>query len=59
MIVYDARRATTRSRGWWGTDHDYDEEIPASTSIHRSKIEKLELRLDDRKVALTIPAPAR
>jgi len=45
--------------GWWGTDHDDDEEIPASTSIHRSKIQKLELLLDDRKVALTIPAPVR
>jgi hypothetical protein len=45
--------------GWWGTDHDYAEEIPASTSIHRSKIQKLELLLDDRKVALTIPAPLR
>lgn len=45
--------------GWWGTDHAYDEEIPASTSIHRSKIQKLELLLDDRKVALTIPAPLR
>ncbi len=58
MIVYD-HHGNHQVAGWWGTDHDYAEEIPASTSIQRSKIEKLELRLDDRNVALTIPAPAR
>jgi anti-sigma factor RsiW len=58
MMVYGAD-GNHEIAGWWGTDHDYDEEIPASTSIHRSKIQKLELLLDDRKVALTIPAPLR
>jgi putative zinc finger protein len=45
--------------GWWGTDHEYAEAIPASTSIQRSKIDKLELLLDDRSVVLTIPAQHR
>jgi hypothetical protein len=45
--------------GWWGTDHEYGEAIPASTSIARSKIDKLELLLDDRTVVLTIPAQGR
>jgi hypothetical protein len=58
MIVYD-REGNREVAGWWGTDHDYAEEIPASTSIQRSRIQKLELRLDDKSVALTIPAPAR
>jgi len=58
MMVYEAD-GYHEIAGWWGTDHDYNEEIPASTSIHRSKIQKLELLLDDRKVALTIPAPLR
>jgi anti-sigma factor RsiW len=58
MIVYD-REGNREVAGWWGTDHDYAEEIPASTSIQRSRIQKLELRLDDKSLALTIPAPAR
>lgn len=45
--------------GWWGTDHEYGEAIPASTSIARSKIDRLELLLDDRTVVLTIPAQGR
>lgn len=58
MIVYD-RGGYNEVAGWWGTDHAEDEEIPASTSIPRSKIGKLELLLDDHKVALTIPAQGR
>lgn len=46
--------------GWWGTDHDPDAEIPASTSIQRSKIAKLEYLLDDKEtVVATIQAPGR
>ncbi len=58
VIVYDGN-GYHEIAGWWGTDHDSAEEIPASTSIQRSKIAKLELLLDDRKVALTIPAQHR
>jgi hypothetical protein len=58
MVVY-GQDGYHEIAGWWGTDHAYDEEIPASTSIQRSKIDKLELLLDDRKVALTIPAQRR
>jgi anti-sigma factor RsiW len=57
-IVYD-KYGYHEIAGWWGTDHDDAEEIPASTSIQRSKIEKIELLLDDRKVVLTIPAQHR
>ncbi|MGB3439522.1 MAG: zf-HC2 domain-containing protein [Actinophytocola sp.] len=46
--------------GWWGTDHDPEAEIPASTSIPRDKIEKLEYLLDDKEtVVATIQAPGR
>ena len=46
--------------GWWGTDHDPDIEIPASTSFDRSKIWKLEYLLDDKTtVVATIQAPGR
>ncbi|GAB1514670.1 anti-sigma factor family protein [Actinophytocola sp. KF-1] len=46
--------------GWWGTDHDPAAEIPASTSIQRSKIAKLEYLLDDKEtVVATIQAPGR
>jgi hypothetical protein len=58
MMVYGSD-GSHEIAGWWGTNHEYAEEIPASTSIPRSKIEKLELLLDDRIVALTIPAPGR
>lgn len=58
VIVYD-KYGHHEIAGWWGTDHDAAEEIPASTSFQRSKIEKMELLLDDRKVVLTIPAQRR
>jgi Putative zinc-finger len=58
LMVYDAD-GYKEIAGWWGTDHEYAEEIPASTSIPRSKIDKLELLLDDRSVVLTIPAQGR
>lgn len=46
--------------GWWGTDHDPDVEIPASTSFERGKIWKLEYLLDDKEtVVATIQAPGR
>jgi hypothetical protein len=46
--------------GWWGTDHDPNVEIPASTSYPRDKIWKLEYLLDDKEtVAATIQAPGR
>jgi Putative zinc-finger len=58
LIVYD-HEGNREITGWWGTDHDPDTEIPASTSFARSKIDKLELRLDDRSLALTISSPTR
>ncbi|MGH3763201.1 zf-HC2 domain-containing protein [Actinophytocola sp.] len=58
MVVYDGD-GYHEVAGWWSTDHDYAAEIPASTSIQRSKIDKLELRLDDRSIAMTIPAQGR
>lgn len=46
--------------GWWGTDHDPNVEIPASTSIERDRIWKLEYLLDDKEtVVATIQAPGR
>jgi hypothetical protein len=46
--------------GWWGTDHDPDAEIPASTSIQLGKITKQEYLLDDKEtVVATIQAPGR
>jgi hypothetical protein len=46
--------------GWWGTDHDPNAEIPASTSLQRGKIAKLEYLLDDKEtVVATIQAPGR
>jgi hypothetical protein len=56
LMVYD-HYGNREVAGWWGTDHDPNEEIPASTSIHRSKIDRMELLLDDRSVALTVEAP--
>jgi len=56
VIVYD-HYGHRQIAGWWGTDHAADEEIPASTSIQRSKIEKLEFRLDDKVPFLTVHAP--
>lgn len=58
LIVYD-EDGNREITGWWGTDHDPDAEIPASTSFARSRIDKLELRLDDKSLALTISAPRR
>ena len=57
LVVYDhyGNREVT---GWWKTDHDSNEEIPASTSIRRSKIEKIEFKLDEDTVVATIDAPA-
>jgi hypothetical protein len=58
LVVYD-HYGKREVAGWWGTDHDANTEIPASTSIPRSKIARLEFKLDDKTVALTIPAPTR
>jgi anti-sigma factor RsiW len=56
LVVYD-HYGKHETAGWWGTDHDPTAEIPASTSIARSKIERLEFKLDKETVAVTIPAP--
>jgi hypothetical protein len=58
VVVYD-QYGNRETGGWWGTNHDPDEEIPASVSIQRSKIERLEFKLDDKETFLTIPAPVR
>jgi hypothetical protein len=57
-VVYD-HYGNRESVGWWGTDHDADVEIPTSTSIRRSWIDRIEFRLDDKKTFLTIKAPVR
>ena len=57
LIVYD-HYGNRQVAGWWGTDHDPNEEIPASTSIQRSKIDRLVYTLDDKDtVVFTIEAP--
>lgn len=57
LFVYD-HYGNREVAGWWGTDHDPNEEIPASTSIMRSKIDRLVYMLDDKEtVVFTIEAP--
>lgn len=57
LFVYD-HYGNREVAGWWGTDHDPNEEIPASTSIMRSKIDRLEYMLDDKEtIVFTIEAP--
>jgi hypothetical protein len=56
VMVYD-HYGNKQVGGWWGTDHDPDDAIPGSVWIRRSKIDRLDFMLDDRKVALTIEAP--
>ncbi|GAB3468924.1 anti-sigma factor family protein [Actinophytocola sediminis] len=55
-VVFDhyGRRETI---GWWGTDHDEAEVISAPTSFQRSKIDRVEFKLEDKITFLTIPAP--
>ena len=57
LFVYD-HYGNREVAGWWGTDHDPNEEIPASTSIMRSKIDRLVYMLEDKEtVAFSIEAP--
>jgi hypothetical protein len=61
LFVYD-HYGNKEIAGWWGTDHDPNEEIPGSTSIMRSKIDRLEYLVEDRdgknrSVVFTIEAP--
>lgn len=57
LFVYD-HYGNRQVAGWWGTDHDSNEEIPASTSIMRSKIDRLVYMLDDKEtVVFTVEAP--
>lgn len=58
LVVFD-HYGRYEIAGWWGTDHDPEQEIPASTSIDRSKIERLEFKLDEATTVLTIEPPAR
>lgn len=58
LVVYD-HYGRYEVAGWWGTDHDAGQEIPASTSIDRSKIDRLEFKLDEATTVLTIEPPAR
>lgn len=58
LVVFD-HYGRYEVAGWWGTDHDPEQEIPASTSIDRSKIERLEFKLDEATTVLTIEPPAR
>jgi hypothetical protein len=57
LVVYD-HYGRFEVTGWWGTDHHPEQEIPASTSIDRSKIERIEFKLDEATTVLTIEAPA-
>jgi hypothetical protein len=57
-VVYD-HYGNRETAGWWGTDHDANVEIPASTSIRRSWIDRIEFKLDDKETFLTIKAPVR
>ncbi|OLF09620.1 anti-sigma factor family protein [Actinophytocola xanthii] len=57
-VVYD-HYGNRETAGWWGTDHDADVEIPGSTSIRRSWIDRIEFKLDDKVTFLTIKAPVR
>jgi len=43
--------------GWWSTDHDPDDVIPSVTSIPRNEIDRMELKLDQETVALTVWPP--
>jgi hypothetical protein len=61
VVVYD-HYGQKEIAGWWGTDHDPNEEIPSATSIMRSKIDRLEYMVEDkdgknRTVVFTIEAP--
>jgi hypothetical protein len=57
LFVYD-HYGNREVAGWWGTDHDPNIEIPASTSIMRSKINRLVYMLDDKEtVVFTVEAP--
>jgi len=57
VFVYD-HYAYREVAGWWSTDHDPNAEIPGSTSIMRSKIDRLVYMLDDKDtVVLTVEAP--
>jgi hypothetical protein len=59
LVVYD-HYGNREIAGWWGTNHDENAEIPASTSFQRDEIDRMEYRLDDKEtVALTIEAPHR
>lgn len=44
--------------GWWSTDHDPDDVIPSATSIRRTDIDRLELKLDRETIVLTVWPPA-
>ena len=57
LVVYD-HYGKRQVAGWWGTDHDPNDVIPGAAWVRRSKIDRLEFLLDDRKtVVLTIEAP--
>ncbi|HYQ66667.1 anti-sigma factor family protein [Actinophytocola sp.] len=57
LFVYD-HYGNREVAGWWGTDHDPNQEIPASTSIARSKIDRLVYMLDDKEtVVFTVLPP--
>lgn len=58
VVVYD-HYGNRETAGWWGTDHAADEEIPGSTGIARSKIDRLEFKLDDKVTFLTVTPPVR
>lgn len=43
--------------GWWSTDHDPNDVIPSTVSIPRNEIDKMELKLDQDTVVLTVWPP--
>jgi hypothetical protein len=57
LNVYD-HYGNRQVAGWWSTDHDPNDVIPGAVSIRRSKIDRLEVMLEDKEtLVLTIEAP--
>lgn len=56
-LVWD-REGYKEQGGWWSTNHDPNDVIPSATSIPRGEIDKLELKLDQDTVVLTVWPPA-
>lgn len=56
-LVYD-HKGYKEQGGWWSTNHAPDDVIPSATSIPRTDIDRMELKLDRETIVLTIWPPA-